>query len=530
MPRSEPHAIQNPVISHPKQSSPVDNREVLPSTGLTRQQTFLLLAAAVAFLAACVSVALTRPPWCDEAWFGSAGFNLATHGKLITPIIVPAPDDPKTIGLGQHTYWVMPLHLVFQAGWYKVFGFSLFTLRSVSIVWGVVALWAWFLIMRALTGDVPVAILTVWLLATDFVFIMQGADGRMDMMAAALGYSAIAAYLVLRQRSLNLAVFCAHSLVVLSGLTHPNGGLLSLAGVVFLMLYYDRQSLGWRHVMLAAVPYFVGLAGWSLYLAEDPKLFLTQFRGNASGRLNDILRPWIEVRNEIVERYLAAFGFQPGAPAMAKIKVLLLISYVAGFVGTLSVAALRRMRGIRALLILAAINWVYLTLQSVKHPAYLVYSIPFFAAFLAIWILWCWRQPALPSAVVALALAAFITLQLAAVANVVVHNKYRRTYLPTAVFLKAHAGPQDLVVGEPEMGFALGFDSDLLDDSRLGYYSHVNPSFIVVGENYRGAFERFQRESPETYQYITTLLQTKFRPVFQNDAYTIFAPLGQAGR
>jgi 4-amino-4-deoxy-L-arabinose transferase-like glycosyltransferase len=518
------------VIGQPKQSNSMGNSEKSTTPGLTRLHTVLLLAAAVMFLAACVSVARTRPPWCDEAWFGSAGFNLATHGKLITPIIAPAPDDPKTIGLGLHTYWVMPLHLVFQAGWYKVFGFSLFTLRSVSIVWGLVALWAWFLIMRALTGNVPIAILTVWLLATDFVFIMQGADGRMDMMAAALGYAALAVYLVLRERSLNLAIFCAHSLVVLSGLTHPNGGLLSLAGVVFLMFYYDRRSIHLRHLLLAAIPYLVGLAGWSMYLAEDPKLFLTQFRGNASGRLNDILRPWIEVRNEIEERYLAAFGFQRGAPAIAKVKVLLLLSYVAGLVGTLSVRALRRQRGIRVLLILAAINWLYLTLQSVKHPAYLVYSIPFLAAFLAIWIVWCWNQPNLPSPIVAVGLAGFIALQLAAVANVVVHDKYRRTYLPATAFLKAHAEPQDLVVGEPEMGFALGFDSDLLDDSRLGYYSHVNPSFIVVGENYRGAFERFQLDSPATYQYVTTLLQTKYHPVFQNDEYTIFVPLKQEGR
>src|ERR1022692_4800377 len=95
-----------------------------------------------------------------------AGFNLAAHGKLITPVIAPAPDDPKTLGLGLHTYWVMPLHLLFQAGWYKLFGFSLFALRSVSILWGLVALWSWFWIMRALTGETPIAVLTVALLGT----------------------------------------------------------------------------------------------------------------------------------------------------------------------------------------------------------------------------------------------------------------------------------------------------------------------------------------------------------------------------
>src|ERR1022692_3605024 len=88
-----------------------------------------MASIAAVFLAAAIAVALRRAPWCDEAWFACAGFNLAAHGKLITPVIAPAPDDPKTLGLGLHTYWVMPLHLLFQAGWYKLFGFSLFALR-----------------------------------------------------------------------------------------------------------------------------------------------------------------------------------------------------------------------------------------------------------------------------------------------------------------------------------------------------------------------------------------------------------------
>jgi len=71
----------------------------------------------------------------------------------------------------------MPLHLVLQAGWYKLFGFSLLAMRSISMLWGLAALWSWFLIMRALTEDVDIAILTVGLLATDFVFIMRR---RMD--------------------------------------------------------------------------------------------------------------------------------------------------------------------------------------------------------------------------------------------------------------------------------------------------------------------------------------------------------------
>jgi hypothetical protein len=376
--------------------------------------------------------------------------------------------------------------------------------------------------MRALTGETPVAVLTVALLGTDFVFIMRAADGRMDMMSAALGYAALAAYLVLRNRSLNLAVFCAHSLVVLSGLTHPNGGLLSFAGVLFLMGYYDRKQIRPRHAVLAAIPYLVGLAGWGLYIAEDPKLFLTQFGGNASGRLSDALRPWQAVRREIQYRYLATFGLRSGAPAAAKIKLLLLIGYLSGLLGTLSVAPLRRLRGVRALLVLAAIHLLFLALESVKHPAYLVYTIPFFSALLALWIFWCQSRSRLLSRTVVLGAIAFIGLQLGSIVHVVARDDYRRTYLPAAVFLKAHARPADVVMGEPELGFALGFDTAFIDDRRLGYYSHAVPRFIVLGGDYPQAFEKFRQERLDIARHIDTILASQYPPCYQNDLYKVY--------
>jgi 4-amino-4-deoxy-L-arabinose transferase-like glycosyltransferase len=487
-----------------------------------RRDAALLLAIAAVFLAAAIAVALRRAPWCDEAWFACAGFNLAAHGKLVTPVIAPAPDDPKTLGLAEHTYWVMPLHLIFQAGWYQLFGFSLFALRSVSILWGLVALGAWFLIVRALTGETPVAILTMALLGTDFVFVMRAADGRMDMMSAALGYSALAAYLVLRNRSLNLAVLCAHGLVVLSGLTHPNGGLLSFAGVLFLMFYCDRRSLRPRHAALAAIPYVAGLAAWGPYIAQDPKLFLTQFGGNASGRLSDALRPWLAVRREIQDRYLATFGWHSGAPAAAKIRLLILAGYLIGAAGTLAAAPLRRLRGVRALMILAAMHVLFLTFESVKHPAYLVYTIPFFSALLALWIVWCRSRSRRLFAAVVLGAIAFTGLQLGSIAHVVARDDYRRTYLPAAAFVKAHALPTDVVMGEPEMGFALGFDTAFIDDRRLGYYSHTVPRFIVLGGDYPATFEMFRRERPDIAKHIDAMLASRYAPCYQNELYTVY--------
>ena len=44
-----------------------------------------------------------------------------------------------------------------------------------------------------------------------------------------------------------------------------------------------------------------------------------------------------------------------------------------------------------------------------------------------------------------------------------------------------------------------------------------------MGDNYRGLIEKFGHDSPEIARYITTRLQSEYRPVFENDTYTIFA-------
>ncbi|MBA2736159.1 MAG: hypothetical protein H0U50_05130 [Pyrinomonadaceae bacterium] len=60
----------------------------------------------------------------------------------------------------------------------------------------------------------------------------------MDMMSASLGFIGIAAFLLLRERNLTLAVLLSQTFVVLSGLTHPNG-IIAFFGLLFLTFYFD---------------------------------------------------------------------------------------------------------------------------------------------------------------------------------------------------------------------------------------------------------------------------------------------------
>ena len=75
--------------------------------------------------------------------------------------------------------------------------------------------------MRKLSGNHAVALLAVALMAVDFSFLESAGVGRMDIMCAALGAAAIAAYLWLRERKLETAILVSQSAIVLAALAHP---------------------------------------------------------------------------------------------------------------------------------------------------------------------------------------------------------------------------------------------------------------------------------------------------------------------
>src|SRR5260370_31637746 len=88
----------------------------------------------------------------------------------------------------------------------RAIGFGLMQARYLSILWGLVALWAWYRMLKILTGDERIAVLALGLMAVDFTVVWTSSVGRMDMMAAALGGASMTALLVLRNRALTWAV------------------------------------------------------------------------------------------------------------------------------------------------------------------------------------------------------------------------------------------------------------------------------------------------------------------------------------
>jgi 4-amino-4-deoxy-L-arabinose transferase-like glycosyltransferase len=507
----------------------------LTGFSLTKRQTLLLLVvAACAYLALAVGSAVTKSPWSDEAWFAQAGLNLATRGEMTTPVLETTGTNFK--GLERHTYWVMPLHLVTQAGWYKLFGFSLFSMRLLSALFGLLALLAWYTVVRSLTGNKEVALLTFVLLACDYVFVMGGSFGRGDMMSMALGAMALAVYVSLREHNLSRAVLFSQTLVAACGLTHPNGGVAFLSGLVFLTVYFDRARLRPQHLALAAVPYMVGALCWGAYILQAPSDFVAQFTANAStgGRMSGLTSPISAIKNEIVLRYLTAYGLgqhSPGTTGPVWLKSFVLLAYVVGLAGCLSVRQIRAHKGSRALLILTGIFFVVLTFfDGQKLSFYLVHIVPLYTALLAAFVYWCYTTRFVPAWTLALCLGGLLAIQAGGIFYRIRADAYHRSYLSAVNFLRANSTADTRVMGSAVLGFEFGYER-VIDDVRFGFNTGKRADYLVINDVYVDAVNHYRAggEGAELARHMNDLLTREYELVYDENFYQIYFRRGARG-
>jgi uncharacterized membrane protein len=113
------------------------------------------------FVAIAVLCAHTNLPWSDEAWFASPALNLIARGNFGTSVLDPTASfrTNNLTGIHEHTYWIVPLFPLAEAAWFRALGFGLMQVRYLSILWGMVALWAWYRMLKILSGDERVAVL-----------------------------------------------------------------------------------------------------------------------------------------------------------------------------------------------------------------------------------------------------------------------------------------------------------------------------------------------------------------------------------
>ena len=500
------------------------------STSNTRKSyLFISLCILAIYLALTVGTALTEIPITDEGYFANPAFNLLTKGSFGTTILETFATPFK--GMERHTYWIMPLQPLALSIWYRVFGFGVFSTRSLSIVWGLVALVSWFIIVRSLFKRTWLAFLLLALLSCDYIFIVCASSGRMDMMSAALGFAGFATYLRLRERSLIWAILVSQSLIVMSGLTHPMG-LLPFFGLLCLSLYFDRKRIGFKHVLIALTPYVIGGVAWLSYILQDPSSFVSQFFGNAmmgseessNSRFVGLFSPLTGLKLELTQRYVANFGWGQRDTSTTRFKILFLVLYVFGVLGSLLVREIRRTANYRILLGMTLIYFVGLTLiDSQKKYYYLVHIVPFYLTMCALFISWCWKRPNLFGKTAALALSAIGLVEIAGLTYRIRRDNYRNIFQPVVTVLKQNATAQSSIVTNPGVAFGLGFPENVFNDPLFGYNTKKRFDFIIIDPETAYGVEQIKNRDQEVYEYITRLLADEYNQIYDHRSYTIYS-------
>jgi 4-amino-4-deoxy-L-arabinose transferase-like glycosyltransferase len=485
-----------------------------------------LIACIVLYLVLAVLVARTKAPWCDEGWFGNPAYNLAFHGNLGSNVLEPSGHflNQYLRGIQERTYVVPPTHLVALAGWFRIMGFSIFTMRMYSILWGVVILVVFFYVLCRLIPDHRVANLAALLTAMDFVFVWGSADGRMEAAACGLAIGSIAAYLRYRERNYSVAVLASQTLGAAAVFTHPNA-LIVLLPVFVIALSQDRSRMRPAHLAIAISPYIIFGILWLVYILRAPSDFVSQFLANAAGQDNSrwriIVRPWLALYAELFRHVTLYSASGLWSAKMSPALLFILPLYAAAMVwfyrNHKQMGTPARNFVICVTIILLGMTF----LNGFKAHCYMLYAMPFYNAVLAAWTISLWdRRRDWPGAAVCIS-CVFAMLQLGTIFQHISADEYHRDYQPTIRLIQNRQSAGKTVMGTAALGFGTGF-SGFRDDWRLGLYSRLKPDVIILDRSYREFALRFRKREPVVFLHILATLSSDYHLTERHGSYWVF--------
>ncbi|MBV8569671.1 MAG: hypothetical protein JO319_03585 [Acidobacteriaceae bacterium] len=481
-----------------------------------RRAWWLLAAAALAvFLVLTIGYSVTRSPWWDEGMFADVAMHFRNTGHLGSIVLAPH-GYLNWPGVHEYTYWQLPLYLLTEGVWLRMVPATIQYARLLSVIWGCVYLAAWFLFVRGLTGDGALSTFVTAVVAMDYAVLSAASDARMDMMCAALGELGLASYVSLRTSKPILATALAGLFGAASLFCHPMGAVTTVS-IIAIILFLDRRSICWRGVPFAALFYLVGFALCIRYAMENAAIYHAQSSAAASYRIATVAGALHSILYDLRNRYFAYyFWFLEGA---ARLKVCSLLFGLAGVAGIALTPRLRSEVLGKVLLLLAAITYVCVALvDNQDFPIYFIYSAPVLTVCGAFWAYRCWARPLIwRSAAGALLVAATIA-STGAFAVKIHANDFRRQYLSAVQVIKANLPAGGTVFGGAELGFALGFGPQLVDDRYLGYGSRAPlPALYVMDPNYVG-----MRSEKTAWQESRKTLAKQYRLIYRNQIYRIY--------
>jgi len=471
----------------------------------------LALGVLLTFLTLSIGYSYARSPWWDEGLFADVALNFRNLGHLGS--LALDPDGYLHFpAVSQYTYWQFPLYLVSVGTWLRFVPPTVEWMRLFSVGFGLLYVFSWFLFVRSVTRNQSLALLVAAAVSLDYACVSAASDGRMDMMCAALGQTALAAYVSLRGNHWNLAVAVAAVFGAAAFFCHPLGVLPNVGLAVLVIL--DRRQIHWQGLAAAPVPFLLGGTLCLRYVLEAPQIYLAQSTSASAYRISTFGGIIRNLFNDAYSRYF--FYYCGNLQGFSRLKVFCLLFGVAGIAGLLLDRRLRSQRITRLLLMLAGVAYAGIAvLDNQKLPVYFVHSVPIFSACGAVWVYNCWARSGLKRT---FASALFVTSMMGTTlgfAYKIYQNDYRSEYIPAIRAIRRLAPPGDVVMGGSELAFQHGFGPQLRDDRYLGFFSKLKPAVFVENEYYTNV-----RQLP--WIWSRRQLAKNFRLAFVNKFYKVY--------
>ena len=459
-----------------------------------------------------------KQPWFDEGAYAHPSYNLLNYGHLGMPVLFSQLRAWPSVDY--YTFHMPPLSFVLQAGWFWLFDFGVFQMRSLSAVFGAILILSLYFLVLKISNRHVLALLSIGIIGTDYNMITWCADGRMDIICAGLGFASASLFICLREKQFGWALIGSQTLVVASGLTHPTG-ILYLIGVLLLILIYDWRRIKLTKIILMLVPFVIGGAGWGHYIAQDVGAFQNQFFGNYGGRETRFFSAPLAELN----RYLSpAFGIGDQVGRLGQLKIFQLIAYWAAVICFVCIPSLRLHARITPVFILL-ILFIIMTavILSSPHLSYLVHVIPLYAVVLAAVLSWGFNQ-GLSGKIVTITLLGFLIAVQAAgpFVKYFTQNGYAHIYQPAVNIISEFYHPGDIIVGSSEFAFAFGYEGEVIDNHMLGVKGGLEGDIVILGGGYRKLYLDMEYSAPNDLDLIRSLLDRKYETVGRSGEYEIF--------
>ena len=447
-----------------------------------------ILLVVVLYLVLASTIALVQMPVEDDMIHVNVTNSLLTKGRLACPVYLPlsychmkgcpSVSSPVWYKCDQYYYPTPPGAYIFLAGWMKVFGVGFFQYKFFNVLFGLIGLLCWWQFFKKIgVENKRTLFVTVFLIATSFIYTRFTSCRSQEAMDVALLALALLSYVHWRTTSLSKAILFSQIFVALSCTIHPNG-LVAWAETTFLILYLDRGRLKWKYLFYYFLPYLLFGTAILIFIFQDFEIFKLQFGTVIHVAASESF--WGRIRATFSNEFFEAYGLTQASPSSARVlSFILLLNIVSYFI-----LFKNRKEGHlnRLILILSAIHLFFFTFVFThKWSMYVIYFVPLFSVATAL----AWQEVSdkYPRFKPLISNAILISILLSIMVNVyrLKRNMYWNVYHPDLKAIKAILSPEDIVCGPAELGFEIPLNQ-LSADVHLGYFNKLKPTVVVMDE------------------------------------------------